>query len=1261
MKRGGLTLAVLLFVGGLLRVTVPGSSASPEQSGLSPSLPSLPETPKAEPKDAYLRDLEAQIQDSYGAWGDSTAKTADLTAHLSVPDEYDNLAQRAQVQFVIAILPDPVHTHLALFFDRSIEAIQQAAQRKGYFFERAIMPWARTPPTEFGDFESRRLETDQRKNREQYPGLLIFREGASLREQHTPPGSGTIQALPRQPNYGIPLFVLVVGETPTGGLNKAQFRNALKLMNTVRAGAEAKRSTPKGPALILGPSFSGSLVSLSQTLHDPDAQSALGETYVYSGTVTDKESEDTFVQQLSSLGHFLSFQENDAYLMAQFVKFATGQGYELDEIAVLSEGDTAYGNQRGLRDSKMSRVFAQLKSSKKPAQQAPPVQTAGSEEIENGGLVFLHFPREISYFRSAYQKEIDGQQSGAAGAPRSTLTLDLGQTGSNGDVVSPYAAAVTPASQEAVMLGIVGELHKHQIAFALLFATDPIDELFLARYLRSAYRGGRVVVTSPDLLFPREGDNVLHGVLGFNTYPLVAGLDDQLCRLVDSNVRHEDRLFVSNLSVGTYNAMLGLLSVPGSPPGDKVPDAFYEGYGAPLPQNPVNANSCAMSPRIWLTMLGRDGFWPIAQFSAQDLESSQPRASADSAAGTVKLPESTLKPFEEQPSLKDIQKSIEENVHHTPTAWNLAYCLCLFLMAFHFVLSWAGSILADSESRAQFARSKDWRHTIMVALGALSLCTGFVVLMGARNPVLNWDVSPSWILTAVLWVPLFLFTGLTIWDLAKLRGQRWVAGAFASTLFVATALLLLAAFDRLPGSPPHWPTRIVAVASGASPILPSLLLLAAGYWWMWQSLRGVTLVDLRRPRLPEKSDLPPEVYHIDDDLAEQVRIAAHPFLFERRIDLPVIGVLLVALLFLDLDHPVQTVEGIAYDLAYSSLLGLIIATLLGVLLKLVWSWFKCRQILAGLDRLPLREAFSRMKGLSWYSMWNPGGSTLRETYKVMSRALESLGRLELVLKENDPKAPFSGDDKNKVLKEIQETVKSRTKVRDVYEEIVHGDSSKPRPKDADLRVPDSSGALGRFLRSGGRRMREAAHMPDLMEGVEALQKQLAKTAAVIMSCILKALWGNERSPVVSEQEKAKQELPLSRVLAEEYTALIYVNFLITVLLRMRTLVVCAAGLFVFIVLSVNVYPFEPHPALQTLCVLLFVAAGVAVGFVYAEMHREAILSRLTSTNIGELGIDFWLKFVSAGAVPLLSLLAAQFPGINQFLFSWLEPALQALK
>jgi len=183
-----------------------------------------------------------------------------------------------------------------------------------------------------------------------------------------------------------------------------------------------------------------------------------------------------------------------------------------------------------------------------------------------------------------------------------------------------------------------------------------------------------------------------------------------------------------------------------------------------------------------------------------------------------------------------------------------------------------------------------------------------------------------------------------------------------------------------------------------------------------------------------------------------------------------------------------------------------------------------------------------------------------------------------------------------------------------------------------------------------------------MDSLEVLQKQLANTAGMVFTKILGPDWREEILPAVSEDKRIERpKIDMTRAIAEEFVALVYVNFLQSVLLQMRSLVICAGGMYVLILCSMSVYPFEPHPALQVLGVVLVVAMAIAVGFVYAEMHRDAILSRLTSTNVGELGWDFWFKFISAGAIPVFSLLAVQFPEISKFLFSWLEPAVQALK
>jgi hypothetical protein len=102
-------------------------------------------------------------------------------------------------------------------------------------------------------------------------------------------------------------------------------------------------------------------------------------------------------------------------------------------------------------------------------------------------------------------------------------------------------------------------------------------------------------------------------------------------------------------------------------------------------------------------------------------------------------------------------------------------------------------------------------------------------------------------------------------------------------------------------------------------------------------------------------------------------------------------------------------------------------------------------------------------------------------------------------------------------------------------------------------------------------------------------------------------------------------------------------------------------MFVFIVASLNVYPFEPRGMIGTLSIFLLIVIILVVISVFTQIRRDATLSQITNTKPGKLGGDIWLKIFQFGALPLLSLLAAQFPEVANFLFSWLEPALQTLR
>jgi len=113
--------------------------------------------------------------------------------------------------------------------------------------------------------------------------------------------------------------------------------------------------------------------------------------------------------------------------------------------------------------------------------------------------------------------------------------------------------------------------------------------------------------------------------------------------------------------------------------------------------------------------------------------------------------------------------------------------------------------------------------------------------------------------------------------------------------------------------------------------------------------------------------------------------------------------------------------------------------------------------------------------------------------------------------------------------------------------------------------------------------------------------------------------------------------------------------------RMRSMVMSILWLFVATAVAISSYPFDPRQGLSGVMLVLFVLLGAIIFYVYAQMHKDATLSHVTNTTPGELGSAFWFKIVSFGIAPLLGLLTTIFPGIADFVFSWLQPGLQSVK
>ena len=131
-------------------------------------------------------------------------------------------------------------------------------------------------------------------------------------------------------------------------------------------------------------------------------------------------------------------------------------------------------------------------------------------------------------------------------------------------------------------------------------------------------------------------------------------------------------------------------------------------------------------------------------------------------------------------------------------------------------------------------------------------------------------------------------------------------------------------------------------------------------------------------------------------------------------------------------------------------------------------------------------------------------------------------------------------------------------------------------------------------------------------------------------------------------------------MAEEFVALRFVAFMRYVGVQLRNLLSFAVAGFILCVASVRSYPFLAHSTIGWALTFIFLAFGIPIVIVFAQMDKDAILSRLSDTQPGKLDKAFYVRLISFGALPLLTVMASQFPAIGRFLFSWVQPAIEAM-
>jgi len=1141
------------------------------------------------------KDLLSTISAFSGVEGKDDRRT-------TLAEAIQQRSQALKLYYAVAILPDPVHTHLGLFTDRTIDAIQLGAQQANWIFDRAWLPWDADEHPQSTDFRIRMQQKEYEDNEQDVPGLLIFRK------------------LGREES-GSTLFVFVVGETPTGGLNKTQFNAAMDVISSDPHRNKTLR--------IIGPTFSGSLYSLRIAVDSLPRKQY--QVIIRSGTVSSQKSIHDFLADPSRVD-FATFQLSDDYLVCKFLEFERKRGYEPNTIAILTEDETIYGTVNS--SVSQSGTDSQLQPEKPPCDQF---------------ALHLYFPRNISQLRSAYQHGLE-QTSSSSSDPyqiRSTLPLNLQDTGSDDDTVPQFSHSQTPLSQEAILIGIVAAIRKNHIKFVVLKATNPMDMVFLSAFLKKGYSDARVVAMPADLLLSRDVDDVslLHGVMALTTYSLLPGIDEANAASENrSSELHTARVFPAAYSAGVFNAALSQMTCIGAEGPDcqysestqsslprQLPKAPYTEYGWPSLGGTLPNAQNPYSPVGWITVLAREGFWPMAVLEATTKKTANdPQSSTGAMAGT--------------PS----QNSGKHSRFSTrwPLFWSVICGIVLLLVTAYWHLLHRGSIGNASSAMSLLAAVRDpHRSAIIVILSLLLLC--IILLMAWPWAILGHGLLENYSYLAIA-VGLVVFH---CWMTVSELQQRKAPAAVRNFLIGASLLVAFSLYVYFIGGHLQYSFlyRYVHLASGVSPLLPFLCLLAGGLWWVWFSLSGLALIDKRRPCIPTKEDYTAigstghkapdaSIWITNMDGIRHMVNVAKPATFDDRVFKPAVILLVVGAFAVDFSHPISSLETEHFEWIYGICLAVVMFVLLCTLFRSLVLWLELKRILSALDRLPLRRAFAQLR-FAWQPISRFGAGRWQDLYRFVSRQLETLEHLQRELTEdakldNDP-------DRNLLLSRIQETFDQQSRIRAEY-----------------------GAAVARSATASNKH----EFSDQIIDLYQELQLTLARTCAAAGE-YLDARRDKEEAMILCEvasdgeieKDEDTPDIPLTTRLTERFVALVYLNFILTFLLRMRTLAITAGGLYIFLLLSVNSYPFEPKVTLRSLAIVILMFVVGMVGYVFAQMHRDSIISLVTQTTPGELGIEFWLRMATFVALPLISLLVSQFPSLNNAVFSWLEPAANALK
>jgi hypothetical protein len=466
---------------------------------------------------------------------------------------------------VVATVADPAHSRFQLFFDQQIASIKLAATNQGWEFAAQWLPWRDGPETKSG-IEEKLKERQVERDQEALPGILIFR--------HWP-------AAPKDFTTDV-LFVLVVGEMPTKGIDGNAFYAAMNLATVL--------SSPENEIGLLAPTFSGSFESLTRLVTKWPGRPHMLHKHVYGGSISSadyarKFSNATHLEFSSGIASSENYQDVFKNLLSE---------YHIDKAAYWVEDESGFG--ASFQDTLYE--TEDEKHRKKHNEEEVPTYT---------------FPREISHLRNAYQEATQSIRSSVRNVvPR--LDLSLKDPSHGEDSIPVFSETHTPVAQSAAISTVTEEFRREGIQIVFIGASNTLDSLLLARFVHNESPNTKVVIGDADLLFiPAASEDALAGTLFLSTYPMFILGNEWLTldHAGNSGAKESHLIFPGAGQQGIFNVTQLLLADLRANFKSECSGDALQGYRQLFAGGPGNETE---HPGLWLLELTHYGFLPVDWF-----------------------------------------------------------------------------------------------------------------------------------------------------------------------------------------------------------------------------------------------------------------------------------------------------------------------------------------------------------------------------------------------------------------------------------------------------------------------------------------------------------------------------------------------------------------------------------------------------------------------------------------------------------------------